>query len=369
MQVENQDSFLQQKISLEGKAPTLRMIAWEVTRSCNLNCCHCRAAAERGPYPDELSTDESLRLIDDIAAFSQPVIILTGGEPLLREDVYEIASYGTSRGLRMVMAPNGTLLDAQKAERLKTCGIQRVSISLDGATRESHDNFRRVEGAFDGALKGIEYLRTAGLEFQINTTVTLKNQRDLPAILDLAVRLGAVAHHIFLLVPTGRGRDLAQETIQAEEYERTLHWFYGQREKSPLQLKATCAPHFYRILRQRTKEEGKIISPQSHGLDAMTRGCLGGIGFCFISHQGNVQPCGYLEVFSGSLRKQSLQEIWESSTVFKRLRDFSIYKGRCGRCEYLRVCGGCRARAFAKEGDYMAEEPLCGYQPQKAFHS
>jgi heme b synthase len=316
-----------------------------------------------------LSTDESLQLIDDIASFSQPVIILTGGEPLLRGDIYEIASYGTSRGLRMVIAPNGTLLDTQKAVRLKTCGIQRVSISLDGATRESHDSFRRVDGAFAGALRGIEHLKEAGLEFQINTTVTLKNQREVPAILDLAVRLGAVAHHIFLLVPTGRGRDLAKEAIPAEEYEHILQWFYEQREKLPLQLKATCAPHYYRILRQRAKEEGKIITPQSHGLDAMTRGCLGGIGFCFVSHRGNLQPCGYLEVNSGSLRKQSLREIWESSTVFIRLRDFSSYKGRCGRCEYMRVCGGCRARAFAKEGDYLAEEPLCAYQPQKEVHS
>ncbi|MDI6755328.1 MAG: heme b synthase [Thermodesulfobacteriota bacterium] len=341
------------------------MVAWEVTRSCNLNCRHCRAAAERGPYPGELSTEESLKLIDEIVSFSTPVVILTGGEPLLREDIYEIASYGTRRGLRMVIAPNGTLLDGPKAERLQACGIKRVSISLDGATPESHDSFRQVEGAFAGALTGIECLKGAGLEFQINTTVTQKNYPELPAILELAARLGAVAHHIFLLVPTGRGKDLAEETIQAEEYEKILHWFYEQREKFPLQLKATCAPHYYRILRQRSREEGKAFTPQSHGLDAMTRGCLGGIGFCFISHRGDIQPCGYLEVISGSLRKQTLREIWELSPVFKRLRDFSSYKGRCGRCEYIRVCGGCRARAFEKEGDYMAEEPLCVYQPKK----
>ena len=367
--MEGADSLLQRKILPERDAPPLRMVAWEVTRSCNLNCQHCRAAAELGPYPGEMSTDESFRLIDDIASFGQPVIILTGGEPLLREDIFEIASYGTSRGLRMVMAPNGTLLDDARAVRLKTSGIQRVSISLDGASPESHDSFRRVDGAFAGALRGIQTLKEAGLEFQINTTVTLKNQQELPAILDLSISLGAVAHHIFLLVPTGRGRELAQETIQAEEYEHILHWFYEQREILPLQLKATCAPHYYRILRQRAKEEGKKITPQSHGLDAMTRGCLGGIGFCFVSHRGNVQPCGYLEVSTGNLRKQSLREIWESSPVFNRLRDFSSYKGRCGRCEYIRVCGGCRARAFAKTGDYMTEEPLCGYQPQKEIHS
>jgi heme b synthase len=305
-----------------------------------------------------------LRVIDEIVSFSTPVVILTGGEPLLREDIYDIASYGTGRGLRMVIAPNGTLLDADNARRLKACGIQRASISLDGATKESHDRFRRVEGAFAGALRGIKHLQEAKLEFQVNTTVTQKNVSELPAILELAVGLGAVAHHIFLLVPTGRGKELAGEVMQPGEYEKILHWFYEQREKVPLQLKATCAPQYYRILRQRAGQEGKTVTPHSHGLDAMTRGCLAGIGFCFISHQGDVQPCGYLEVFCGSLREQSLREIWETSVVFRRLRDFSSYKGRCGRCEYIRVCGGCRARAFQMNGDFMAEEPLCVYEPK-----
>ena len=264
----------------------------------------------------------------------------------------------------MVIAPNGTLLDAEKAARLKACGIQRASISLDGATRESHDRFRGVVGAFAGALRGIECLRGAGLEFQVNTTVTQKNYLELPSILELAARLGAVAHHIFLLVPTGRGKELGNEAIQGDEYENILHWFYKQREKFSLHLKATCAPHYYRILRQRAREEGKKVTPQSHGLDAMTRGCLGGIGFCFISHTGEVQPCGYLEVLSGSLKKQRLREIWDSSPVFKRLRDFSSYKGRCGRCEFIQVCGGCRARAYEQYGDYLGEEPLCTYQPK-----
>jgi len=346
-----------------SEALPLRMVAWEVTRSCNLNCVHCRAAAERGPYPGELSTEESLRLIDGIASFSTPVVILTGGEPLLREDIYDIARYGTSRGLRMVIAPNGTLVDAEKARRLQACGIQRASISLDGATQESHDRFRRVEGAFEGALRGIGFFKQVGLEFQVNTTVTQRNASELPAILELAVRLGAVAHHIFLLVPTGRGKELGQEAIHAEEYERILHWFYEQGKKVPLQLKATCAPHYYRILRQQAQQEGKRVTPQSHGLNAMTRGCLGGIGFCFVSYKGDVQPCGYLEVFSGSVKEQSLQEIWETSAVFERLRSFSSYKGRCGRCEYIRVCGGCRARAFEATGDFLSEEPLCAYQP------
>jgi heme b synthase len=343
--------------------PPLRMIAWEVTRSCNLNCIHCRASAERGPYPDELTTGEAFRLIEEVVSFSRPVVILTGGEPLLRPDIFDLARYGTRKGLRMVMAPNGTLLDGDKAARLKDSGIQRVSISLDGAAAESHDRFRQVAGAFAGALRGIQFLKEAGLEFQINTTVTQKNFRELPQIQDLAVKLGAVAHHIFLLVPTGRGKEMKGEAIEGKEYEKILHWFYDQREKTPLQLKATCAPHYYRILRQRAREEGKKITPQTHGLDAMTRGCLGGIGFLFISHVGDVQPCGYLEALSGNVRRQRLKEIWESSPVFLRLRDFSAYRGRCGRCEYKRVCGGCRARAFEQSGDFMAEEPLCIYQP------
>ena len=346
------------------KVPTLRMIAWEVTRSCNLNCIHCRAAAQRGPYPGELNTEEALRLIDEIVSFSQPVVILTGGEPLLRSDIYDLAEYGTRQGLRMVMAPNGTLLDAEKAARLKASGIQRVSISLDGATAESHDRFRQVEGAFAGALRGLEFLKEAGLDFQINTTLTLKNHHELPALLNLAVNLGAVAHHIFLLVPTGRGREMKGEAIEGGEYEKILHWFYDQREKVPLQLKATCAPHFYRILRQRARQEGKKVTPQTHGLDAMTRGCLGGIGFLFISHRGEVQPCGYLEALSGNVREQRLKDIWEFSPVFLKLRDYSAYRGRCGRCEYMRVCGGCRARAFERSADILAEEPLCIYQPQ-----
>ena len=248
---------------------------------------------------------------------------------------------------------------------LKACGIQRISISIDGSNAESHDAFRRQPGAFEAALRGIENAKAAGIEFQINTTITKHNRTQIPDILDMAVSIGAAALHIFLLVPTGRGREMKGEAVEGEEYERVLHWFYEQREKVPFQLKATCAPHYYRILRQRARGEGKKVTPQTHGLDAVTRGCLGGIGFLFISHRGDVQPCGYLEAFSGSVRQQRLRDIWETSPVFRQLRDFSAYRGRCGRCEYKNVCGGCRARAYAVTGDYMAEEPYCTYVPKK----
>ena len=341
----------------------LKMVAWELTRGCNLACVHCRASAERGPYPGELSTKECLRVMDEIASISKPVIILTGGEPLLRTDIFDLASYGSKKGFRMVMATNGTLITEEMIREMKVSGIQRISVSMDGPNAETHDAFRKVSGAFEGSLRGIEIAKKGGLEFQINTTITQANLHLIAEILRLAVVLGAAAHHIFLLVPTGRGRDLKDQEISGLDYEKTLHWFYEQRDQVPLQLKATCAPHYYRILRQRAKKEGKKILQQSEGLDATTRGCLGGISFCFISHIGQVQPCGYLEVNSGNVREKSLQEIWAISEIFQNLRNTDGYQGKCGRCEFRKVCGGCRARAYESFGDYMAEEPYCIYEP------
>jgi len=344
---------------------TLRLVAWETTRNCNLACVHCRASATTGPHSGELDTAEAFTLLDQIAEVAKPIIILTGGEPLLRDDIFDIAAYGNEKGLRMVMAPNGTLITEPIAERLKASGIKRISISLDGATAGSHDNFRKVEGAFDGAIKGMEIAKKVGLDFQVNTTITKTNLDQIPKIQQLAVKMGAVAHHIFLLVPTGRGKYIVDTEINAAEYEETLNWFYDQRDNTPLELKATCAPHYYRILRQRAKEEGKSVTFQTHGLDAVTRGCLGGIGFCFVSHRGDVQPCGFLAADCGNVRQRSFADIWNNSQVLTDLRNYEKLQGKCNPCEYKRVCGGCRARAFEATGDYLAEEPLCSYVPRK----
>lgn len=349
-----------------NKGHTLRLVAWETTRNCNLSCIHCRAAATNGPYAGELNTDQAFTLLDQIAQVGKPIIILTGGEPLLRDDIFDIAKHGDSLGLRMVMAPNGTLITREVAQRMAQSGIRRISASIDGATKDFHDRFRGVAGAFDAAIKGIEHVKAAGIEFQINTTITKTNLDQIPKILELAEKLGAVAHHIFLLVPTGRGKYIVDQAIDAKEYETTLNWFYDQRERTPLQLKATCAPHYYRILRQRAKAEGKTISFQTHGLDAVTRGCLAGTGFCFISHTGVVQPCGYTDVKCGDITKNTFGEVWNTSPAFLKLREFKQLEGKCGLCEYRAVCGGCRARAYEATGNYMAEEPLCTYQPEKA---
>ncbi|MCP4108510.1 MAG: heme b synthase [Desulfobacteraceae bacterium] len=347
----------------DKKEAAIRLAAWEITRNCNLSCVHCRASATNGPYTGELDTQACMGLLDQIAETGTPIVILTGGEPLLRKDIFDIAKYGTVKGLRMVMAPNGTLITETFAGQMADSGIKRISISLDGATKEAHDNFRGVGGAFEGALRGIRFAREAGIEFQINTTITRANLDQIPVIQELAAELGAVAHHIFLLVPTGRGKYIIDQEITAEEYEQTLNWFYDQKEKTSMQLKATCAPHYYRILRQRATQEGKSVTFQTHGLDAVTRGCLGGTGFCFISHRGIVQPCGFLNINCGDITRESFADVWKNSEVFLSLRNFAELKGKCGACEYRKVCGGCRARAYEATGDYMAQEPLCSYQP------
>ncbi len=346
------------------KNANLRLVAWEVTRNCNLNCAHCRAAATNQDYAGELDTPAALRLLDRIAEVGQPIVILTGGEPLMRPDIFELAEYGTAKGLRMVMAPNGTLITEAVAQKMAASGIQRISVSLDGATKERHDGFRGVDGAFEGALRGIEAAKSQGIEFQINTTISKYNYDQIPEILKLAENLGAVALHIFLLVPTGRGKYIVDQAINAEEYEYTLNWFYDQKQKTNLQLKATCAPHYYRILRQRARQEGLSVTYDTHGLDAVTRGCLGGTSFCFISHTGIVQPCGFLDLNCGDVTQTPFSEIWWHSEIFNQLRDFDNLKGKCGACEFKSVCGGCRARAYEATGDYLAEEPLCSYQPR-----
>ncbi|MFQ5737013.1 MAG: heme b synthase [Thermodesulfobacteriota bacterium] len=343
-----------------------KLIAWELTRSCNLDCIHCRAAARFGPYPNELTTEECFKFLDNVASFSNPIMIMTGGEPMLRDDIWDIAKYGTKLGLRMVMAPCGFLVTEETARKMIDSGIQRVSFSIDGATAESHDNFRRVNGAFASVMEAIKNVNKVGLDFQVNTTITKHNLEELPQILDLVIKLGAKAHHPFLLVPTGRGAELKDQEIPPEEYEKTLTWFYEMRDKVPIQFKPTCAPHYYRIFRQKEREKGVTVTPETHGMDAMSKGCMGGQSFAFVSNTGKVQICGFLEQECGDIRKESFSKIWDTSEVFKQMRAWDDYNGRCGYCEFRKVCGGCRARAFAFTGNYMDEEPFCTYQPSDA---
>lgn len=335
---------------------TPRLIAWEVTRFCVLSCKHCRAAAQSTVYSGELTTQECFRLLDNIASFAKPIIILTGGEPMSRPDIYDIAAHGHGLGLPMVMAPCGVLIDDKTAAKIVQSGIRRISISLDGATAESHDAFRGVDGAFDAALRGLQAAKRAGVDFQINTTVTKHNLQELPAIRELAIKLGALVFNPFFLVPTGRGKQLADQEISPEQYEQTLHWLADLQNSPEINLRVTCAPHYQRMLRQLHIEGQHPV-----------KGCMGGQSFAFISHRGKVQICGFLDIECGDLRRDNLDfhKVWEQSEVFRRVRQVDSYHGRCGYCEYRKVCGGCRARAYAMTDDYLAEEPYCLYQPER----
>ena len=348
-----------------ARAP--RLVAWEATRACDLACLHCRAVAQPRPDPRQLSTDEAFRLVDDITAFQEPVIlILTGGDPLKREDIFDVTARASRAGLRVVMSPSGTQVSPATVRRLKEVGVQRISVSLDGSTAQVHDSFRQVPGAFAEATQSLAYAREGGLPFQINTTVTRHNRNDLTNMLRLAVQMGAAAWDVFMLVPTGRGK--VQMEITPEEYEETLHFVYEVSRTAPIQVKMTCAPHFKRVQvqerrRARAAGTGTDAMAQAHPAHGFSRGCMAGFGFCFVSHIGEVGGCGYLPLLAGNVRQGSLVEVYRESPLFKSIRDPNLLQGRCGICEYRVLCGGCRARALGASGNYLEEEPFCTYQP------
>ena len=400
-----------------------RLVFWELTKGCNLRCIHCRASATELSSPSDLSTEAAKAIIDQIAEVSHPILVLSGGEPLFRSDIFELARYGTEKGLRVALATNGTLVTKQVARHIVNAGVKRVAISVDGADAVTHDSFRGIPGSFDAAIAGFLNLKELGMSVQINTTIARHNAHQLPLVLELAKSIGADALHTFLLVPVGCGVDIAAEQmVPPEEYERMLNWFYDQSLSGGIELKATCAPHYFRVVRQRRAAEHRsaaaaqaahaaserpasapdngplglphnapprigpteMTMPGSTGIElkphgvgqpvghpgahpsdmnAMTKGCLAGTAVCFISHQGEVYPCGYLPALAGDLKKQSFADIWENSFVFHQLRDVNNLQGKCGCCEFRNVCMGCRARAFAATGNYLDEEPFCVYQP------
>lgn len=353
-----------------------RLIAWEVTRRCTLNCLHCRASAQNIPYLNELTLAECRRVLDGMAQFSPPpIMILTGGDPMLRDDIFEIIAYGSSLGLRMVIALCGQGLSRDIMERLKACGILKISFSLDGSSAAAHDAFRREDGSFDAVLRGMALAREVGIPFQVNSTISTYNVNELPAILDLAIQSGADAFHPFLLVPTGNAKDLMAMELSPEAYENTLLWVYEESQRRSILVKPTCAPHYSRIMRQQSNGQPQRLAAHPHagqggghphgGMSSMTKGCLGGQGFAFVSHIGKVQICGFLDVECGDVRQADFdfKQIWETSPVFLEMRDTDGYHGKCGVCEYRNVCGGCRARAYNVTGDYLDSEPFCAYIP------
>jgi radical SAM protein with 4Fe4S-binding SPASM domain len=352
--------------------PDLRLVFWELTARCNLRCQHCRAEARDEAAIGELSTAEVLRVAEDIRAAGDPIVVLTGGEPLARQDLFEIAA--ACRGLfsRVALATNGTLVDDTVARRIAAVGIQRVSISLDGAKAATHDAFRGQPGCFTAALRGMEALKRAGVSLQTNVTVTRHNDTELPEMLDFALDFGVDALHVFMLVPVGCGAEISEDKrLSPARFEEVLRWLAAKtmEMRGRLQIKATCAPQYYRILREMARDQG--LDPAAMGgghpggMHAFTRGCLAGSGVCFISRTGDVQPCGYLPICVGNVRRQKLADLWRESGVFTALRDARRLKGKCGACGYRVLCQGCRARAYAVSGDYLDAEPDCPYVPQE----
>ena len=376
--------------------PPPRLVFWETTAGCNLACIHCRRITVADQLlPQDLTTEQSFDLIDQIAAFGRPIFVLSGGEPLFRPDIFDIARYAADAGLIVALATNGTLIDAKVAQKIKEAGIRRVSISFDGADAPTHDIFRG-QGAFDLAIAGMNHLREVGVPYQINTTVARHNVDQMPETLALAKGIGAVALHLFLLVPVGCGVEIAaDQQISAEEYEEVLNWMYDAEMEGGIELKATCAPHYFRIVRQRQAEERRLgiirERPQSmhrqkhaggghpgghpggngrsgdsnhNAMNAMTKGCLAGTGVIFVSHRGEIFPCGYLPLEAGNILDEPFQQIWEQSPLLADLRDPDLLGGKCGVCEFKRVCSGCRARAYGMTMDYLGEEPFCTYEPR-----
>ncbi len=324
------------------------IVSWNTTNACNMYCAHCyRDAGCKAE--DELNTQEAKRLLGQIARAGFRIMIFSGGEPLLRPDIVELVRCASSLGLRSVFGTNGTLLTGPLAAELKSVGAMGMGISLDSLDKEKHDAFRRFPGAWDGAVRGMRNCRRAALPFQVHTTVMDWNVDELEKITDFAVAEGAVAHHFFFLVPTGRAVSMEEEALRAEAYEDALTRILKKQRQVKIELKPTCAPQFMRIAAQM----GMKLRFQ--------RGCLAGTAYCIVSPRGQVQPCAYLNLPLGNVRETPFDEIWKNSPVLKELRTLR-YKGSCGSCEYKLRCGGCRARAaYYHGGDYMAEEPWCLY--------
>ncbi len=344
---------------------TSYVISWNITQRCNLVCQHCYIDAIRAKasetLPGELSTEECFRVIDQIVEVNpNALLILTGGEPLLRPDVFEIASHASSKALWVVVGTNGVLIEPKVVERMKEADIKGVSLSLDSLDPQTHDAFRGVQGAWQNTVNGAQVLRDHNLPFLIQTTLGEHNKSDIFDIARKAHALGARVFNLYFLVPTGRGKYISN--ITPEEYEDALHRLLGMQKEFQGQMlvNAKCAPHYQRVL-----YETDPASPFIKGFSQGAGGCPAGTHYLGIRPSGDMSPCPYLPVYGGNLREKSFKDIWENSEVFVNIRARKKLGGRCGDCEFAEMCGGCRARAYGSTDDYMAEDPWCVYQPGK----
>jgi AdoMet-dependent heme synthase len=353
------------------------IVIWEVTRACHLKCVHCRADAQTKPDPRELNHQEGLDLIDQIYDMGNPMLVFTGGDCMLREDLFELADYAVKKGMRVSMTPSATpSVTKEKMARAKEVGLSRWGFSIDGPTPEIHDHFRGTPGAFDLTLEKIKYLNELNMPLQINTVISRYNYDHLEEMVKLVTDMKAVMWYIFLLVPTGRGQ--IDACLTPAEHEKVFRWLYELSKTAPFDIKTTAAQHYRRVVFQQKAREHivdkneiryedtltKDMASSIDGLKRAPKGVNDGNGFAFVSHTGDVMPSGLLPIVGGNIREQPLAEIYREAKVFKDLRQPDNYKGKCGVCEYRNVCGGSRSRTYAVTGDYMESEPFCVYIPE-----
>jgi len=347
-------------------------IAWELTRACAFACVHCRADAQHRADPRELNTEEALRLIERFREFGSPILVFTGGDPMMRRDLFELIAAATRKGLRCSLTPTATALaTAERMQQARAAGIRRVALSLDAPTAEAHDAFRQVRGSWQRTLQILQNAQSAGLSAQVNTTVSTYNVHLLPDMVPFIREVGAVQWSVFFLVPTGRAQ--MQWMISPEEHERVFHWLYDLSKTAPFDIKATAAPMYRRVTIERRRAEQTRGAPVTFqgagfqygdGLNRPTRGVNDGNGFLFISHIGEIQPSGFLPLTAGNVRTDDVVAVYRHSQLFTDLRSPDRIRGRCGICEYRAVCGGQRGRAYGITGDYLESDPACAYIPR-----
>jgi radical SAM protein with 4Fe4S-binding SPASM domain len=345
------------------------MVSYGITRKCNLKCKHCYSDSVDQAAPDELSTEEALRLMDDLSEWGIGLLIIDGGEPLCREDLLDILKYASSKGIRTTIGSNATLIDEGMAKKLLEAGVLAVAISVDGADAETHDSFRGLSGAFEQTFKGIEACRNAGLPFQFNMVIRKDTLPQLEAMLRLAVDSGANAAELFDLVAAGRAKkECAVQVLNNEERRRTMEWLAQSQEECPIIIRVPGCPMYPILLKEKHIQPRHFPAEMLRRVPYYSRGCAAGMpmGYVMIQSNGEVNPCMLLQVKLGNIREQSLISIWENSPLLTELRQRELLKGECGDCTYRDSCSGCRGRAYEETGDIMAADPGCWMIPPSA---
>jgi radical SAM protein len=346
------------------QAPML--VIWEVTQACDLACVHCRASAQSERASNELTTEQGYRLLDEIKSFGEPLMVFTGGDPLKRPDIFDLARYAVKIGLRTNVTPSATpLLTNDAIDRFKEAGVARMAISVDGPDAATHDDFRGIPGTFDRAMMALRHARDIGLDTQFQTTVTRRNMHRLAEVAEIVKEVRSKMWSLFFLIVTGRA--LENDDLAAAEYEDVFAYLYELSKTAPFGVKTTEAMHYRRYVAQRIKaEHGAAENENAKGVAFRTAGVSDGKGFVFVSHTGEIFPSGFLPVSGGNVLRNPLTDVYRNADLFRSLRDTAQRGGKCGICEYQKICGGSRSRAYALTGDYLAEDPRCTYHPHLA---